>query len=108
MGAIIIEWPAPRGPLIPSLITITDAATGKQIKTCSRMVICCDVDELVTADLTLFADEDGKPIYDGKPIAGDDEILTGVFSFEVTEMRVRSKPFSEHAAEVLTAVASET
>lgn len=95
-GVIIIEWPPPVGTgpysAIPGpSVTITDAVTGKMITTCSHadIVIHADVAEIVTAELTLFADADGNPVLSGPSVAGDGEILTGTFTFAVSEMRVR-------------------
>lgn len=94
LDAIIIEWPAPLpgGPpsaLAGSRIVITDALSGKQIKTCSRLTVNADAAMLVTAELTLPVDEDGEPILDGTPVLRDGEILTATFPFTVSEMRVR-------------------
>jgi hypothetical protein len=92
-GTVIIEWPAPVGPLPYSALlgraaAVTDAVTGKPITTCSGITVRAVVDEIVTAELTLFADADGNPVLDGKPVLGDGEILTGTFPFAVAAMRV--------------------
>ena len=93
-GVIIIEWPPPTGAgpysaLAGPLVVITDAVTGKPITTCSHLTVHADVAELVTAELTLFADADGEPILDGMPVLGDGWILTGTFPFMVAAMKVR-------------------
>lgn len=97
MGVIAIEWPAATRPgpyncMTGAQLTITDAVSGKVITTCSHadVTVHADAGELVTADLTLFADADGEPLLDGKPVTSDGEVLTGVFPFLVAEMRVRS------------------
>lgn len=95
-GVIVIEWPPPYGS-VPhsaingSLIVITDALTGKAVTTCSHVTVHADAAELVTADLTMFADADGEPVLDGMPVLGAEEILTGTFPFFVAEMRVRQQ-----------------
>lgn len=87
-GEVVIEWPAATcRPVVGWDVEITDALTGKQIETCHHMEVHCDARAMVTADLVLFADEDGKPVFDGVPVMKDGEALTGVFSFLVAEMR---------------------
>jgi len=72
-------------------VKISDAVSGKLITTCSEITVHADAGALVTADLTLFADEDGEPLLEGKPVQGGEGFLTGTFPFVVSEMRVRSK-----------------
>jgi len=93
-GVIIIEWPAPFGASPYSAMTghaveITDALTGKPVRTCLRASVAVDMEAIVTADLTLFADEDGEPLLDGEPVLDGGEIRTALFPFVVAEMRVR-------------------
>ncbi len=95
-GVIIIEWPPPHGASPYSsmpgcLVKITDALTGKPIRTCTGLTVSAGTECLVTADLTLFADADGGPLLDGEPVTDGGEIRTGVFPFLVSEMRVRAK-----------------
>jgi hypothetical protein len=95
-GVISIEWPAPTGGsvyacLLSRGVKVTDAATGKPVVTCSELTVHADAGGLVTADLTLFADEDGEPLLDGVPGVDGDEIRTGVFPFVVAAMRVRER-----------------
>lgn len=93
-GVIIIEWPAPGGgpysAMAGARVCITDAVSGKPIETCQHadIVVRADVNELVTANLILFTDAVGEPLFDGEPVADGEEILTGVFPFLVAEMRV--------------------
>jgi hypothetical protein len=98
-GAVIIEWPAPPqhgvGGIVGQMVAVYDAFTGdepapKPIATVSRIGLHVSMDEMVTAYVTLFADEDGNPVLDGEPHVRDGEILTGTFRFLVAEMRVRS------------------
>jgi hypothetical protein len=98
-GAVILEWPKPApngvGALIGNLVTVYDPFTGaepgpKLITTVSEISLRVTMGEFVTADLTMFADADGNPVYDGKPHIRDGEIVTGTFPFIVSEMRVRS------------------
>lgn len=95
-GVVAIEWPAPVGGsiyacMIGQGVRVTDAATGKRIATCLNVTVHADPGALVTADLTMFADEDGEPVLEGEPVLGDGEILTGTFPFVVSEMRVRQR-----------------
>lgn len=105
-GTVIIEWPAPArgtpyGAMPGRHVKVWDAATGEQVYGCTHadITVHAGVEGLVTADLTLFADEDGEPVLDLQPAvtAADRRIVldedggtvTGVFPFLVTEMRVR-------------------
>lgn len=89
---LIIEWPAPRkpdpSPMPAWQLTLTDAVSGQQISTALRITVHADAEDIVTADVTMFADEDGKPVYDGKPHIRDGEVVEGTFPFLVAEMRV--------------------
>jgi hypothetical protein len=96
LGAVIIEWPAaPRrgvGAIAGCTVAVYAAFTGsecgpKPITTVTRIEIHAPADELVTADLTMFAGEDGKPLFDGMPVLRDGEVITGTFPFIVAEMR---------------------
>lgn len=96
-GAVIIEWPTPRGvgAIAGNMVSVYDALTGgeagpKPITTVSGISLRVSMDEIVTADLTMFADPDGNPVYDVRQgHIGDGEIITGTFPFVVAEMRVR-------------------
>lgn len=95
-GVIIIEWPAPRSPgpysaMAGCLLNISDAVTGKPIRTAVDVTIHAGAEHLVTADLTLLADSDGEPIYDGEPVPDGGGWRTGVFTFLVGEMRVAER-----------------
>jgi hypothetical protein len=72
-------------------VRVTDAASGKLITTCSDLTVHADAGALVTADLTLFAGEDGEPLFEGMPVLDGKEIRTGVFPFVVSQMRVRER-----------------
>jgi hypothetical protein len=75
-------------------VAITDATTGEQIFTVTGITVHLHADArgLIWADLEMFAGRDGKPLLSGTPILdpGPDggEILTGVFPFLVSGMRV--------------------
>lgn len=94
-GVVVIEWPAtvgtgPYAVMLGRLLKISDAVTGKLITTCTHadITVHADACALVTADLTLFADEQGEPLLDGKPVLDGKEVRTGTFPFLVAEMRV--------------------
>jgi hypothetical protein len=90
-GRVIIEWPPPRNGILASWgCAIYDAETGKLVTTASKVMVTADVQDLITCNLVMFADEDGNPVFDGKPRFRDDRIITGTFPFIVAEMRVRS------------------
>lgn len=95
-GYIGIEWPAPDAGKttlqlhIPGWkFSVWDALNGRPITTVSRLVLYVDANDLVAADVTMFADEDGQPVYGGKPHFRDGEVIEGTFAFVVAEMRVR-------------------
>jgi hypothetical protein len=97
-GAVIIEWPhsAKRGvgALRGCLVAVYDALTGdepepKMISTVTCITIHAPANGLVIADLTMFADGDGNPVYDGMPVIQDGETVMATFPFIVAEMRVR-------------------
>ena len=95
-GVIIIEWPAAHGAspysaVVGRKIEITDALTGKPIRTCTGVTVRADMERLVTADLTMFATEGGLPLLDGEPVRDGDGFRTGVFPFLVAEMRVKDR-----------------
>lgn len=96
-GVISIEWPppgaSPYSSMLGSTVSVFDAATGKQITTCSEFDITVHADAAarVTAELTLFAGADGEPLLGGMPEPDGDEIRTGAFVFAVHEMRVRGR-----------------
>ena len=105
-GYVIIEWPAPRRKDgIPRAMpawacSVLDAETGKPITTVEKLTVprlVADVTTFITCDLVMLADEQGMPVMgpgeDGKFTVWLDEngrARTGVFSFLVAEMRVRS------------------
>ena len=94
-GAIVIEWPPP-GPspysaMVGFQLCIFDAVSGKQIKTATHIEVHAPADGAVTADLTLLANEDGEPLFEGEPVLDGGEIRTGVFPFVVSEMRVKPR-----------------
>lgn len=95
-GVVVIEWPAPVGTgpyacMVGHSVTITDAVTGKRVRTCASadITVHADANSLVTADLTLSAGADGEPLLDGEPLVDGDEIRTRTFPFLVAEMKVR-------------------
>jgi hypothetical protein len=97
-GYLIIEWPRRReaapgfAHVMPGWkVSLTDAITGEQITTATAVEIHADAQNIVTAELTMFCDLDGKPVYGGSTFWPDDDgkPRTGTFSFLVAEMRVR-------------------
>lgn len=54
------------------------------VSTVTRTVITSDASGLTVADLTMFADQDGRPIFSGMPLFKDGEIRQGTFRFYVT------------------------
>ena len=66
-GRVIIEWPAPgRSPVLPAWgCAIFDAETGKPVATAEKITIpavTASAAEVITCELTMFADEDGNPV----------------------------------------------
>ena len=93
-GAIAVEWPEPQqrsagvAPMPGWGVAVFDALNGRQITTVTRLVIHARANDAVTADVTMYADEHGQPVYTGPPRIRDDEVITGTFPFLVSEMRV--------------------
>jgi hypothetical protein len=98
-GPIVIEWRTGTHSGITSecLAGIYDATTGDLITTATHadIVVHAGIYRRITADLTLFTDEAGNPIFNadtwpsGAYIKPDGEMATDVFTFLVTGMRVR-------------------
>jgi hypothetical protein len=98
-GSVIIEWRNCVYPgITPDLLAgIYDAGTGDLITTAlhADIVVHAGIHRHITADLTLFIDEAGNPIFNadkwpsGAYINADGEMATDVFTFLVTGMRVR-------------------
>lgn len=100
-GLIVIEWPAapavtperpgPR-PMPAWQVLIYDAADGQPIVTAERAVICVvDANSWTAADLTMFCDDEGKPVLRGGTFYPDEngKLRTGTFRYLISEMRVR-------------------
>ena len=77
--------------------SIFDAETGEQIMTATRLKVpsvTVDAQDVITADLTMLADENGMPVLGKVPQFIDvkgGEIPSGTFPFLVAEMRVRAQ-----------------
>jgi hypothetical protein len=92
-GTIVITWPQPRGGSLHGWsVTMTDPATGQFINTVTALtvVLHAGAESIVWAECEMFADRAGNPLLDGAPVPGPEhgEVLTGIFRFLVTEMRV--------------------
>lgn len=91
---VIIEWPPKeRAPRLPGWgVSITDAVTGEPVNTVTRVAatLLVDAQDVIMADLTMFADEDGNPVTSGaKVYIRDGEVIFRTFRAVVSEMRVR-------------------
>ena len=99
-GTVVIEWRSyATSSITPDLLAgIYDAATGDLITTAihADIIVHAGIHRHITADLTLFIDEAGNPIFNadvwpsGAYVKPDGEMATDVFTFLVTEMRVRN------------------
>ena len=109
-GVIAIEWPPPRpgyecAPMPGWKIAVYDALSGSQITTVTRIELHASASDVVAADVTMFTDADGQPLYQLEkaqhPETGrwsekiylrDGDINKGIsegtFPFLVAEMRV--------------------
>lgn len=93
-GFLGIEWPAAEAgsdrPLIGWKVTPFNA--DGPVTTITEFTIHATATELVWAEATMFADEDGRPVCNVPPVrklhTDADGIVTGTFRFLVTEMRV--------------------
>lgn len=103
IGHLIIEWPAPSPhgiPLHNHGMRAYDYDTGAELVTATGIRIDLGGTnwngEIITADLTMLANADGQPLAAGEPVQpqrNEDgtpgtDIATGVFRYEVMEMRV--------------------
>lgn len=94
VGSMIITWPKPgKGHLFGGRIALADADSGEVITTALDLdlTVHTDTQSLITAEITMFADADGKPLGPGEPVtyAEDGENLaTGRFRWLVSEMRI--------------------
>jgi len=98
-GTVAVTWPRPRGGAVHGWeVGLTDAATGEPVTTVTGFTarIHAAAFGLVWAELTMFADGDGRPLLAGHPVpdpdGGEGGVLTGTFAFLVTEMRVAPAP----------------
>jgi hypothetical protein len=97
-GTVTIEWP-PGKPLRaaqPGWGIVIRTEIGEQVSTVSRITVHAAADSIVWAELEMFTDADGKPVYGGvasvvkRMHTGDDgEPVTAVFPFIVAGMSVR-------------------
>jgi len=93
-GTMIVTWPRPRAGMVHGWdVSLADAATGDPITTVTGFTtrIHAVAGDLVWAEVTMFADAEGRPLLSGRPVLDPGpeggEILTGTFAFLVTEMR---------------------
>jgi len=98
-GTMTVTWPRPRGGAVPAwAVSLADAATGEAITTVTGFTtrIHAVAGDVVWAEVTMFADGDGRPLLSGRPVlaplADRDAVKTGTFAFLVTEMRVAPEP----------------
>jgi hypothetical protein len=97
-GSVIIEWPAPAGGMPPApgvlagwAVRVFDAVTGLPVDTVmSLTVLHAEAEDLVWAELVMFAGRDGHPLFTGTPVTDEvsGDVLTGAFPFVVAQMRV--------------------
>lgn len=91
-GHIGIEWPAP-APGGTSLVlpgwgcTVWDALSGLPITTVTRIELHADALNVISADVTMYADENGQPVYSHRK--DEPWPREGTWPFLVAEMRVR-------------------
>lgn len=90
-GEIGITWPAGKGEALPGWRLAPYNADGP-VNTITEFTLHARADDIVWAEATMFADADGRPVYDvphgAKLHLGDDgKPATGTFRFRVTEVR---------------------
>lgn len=103
-GHIGIEWPPARpgsSLILPGWgCQVWDALSGQKITTVTGLAVHATANGLVTADVTMYADPDGQPVYSPfKAWQVDGEMITGTFPFLVAEMRVRQSERTLEPAE---------
>lgn len=97
VGFIGIEWPAGEGAgdrAIPAW-RVAFYDDGGYVTTIKTMTLHADVHAFIWADLTMFADADGKPVLHlpkgQDPHCGEDgDVAYGTFRFLIGGMRVGS------------------
>jgi len=90
--SILVEFPAsPSGVVVSHGIRLwrvqPDSAL-EQITTCGGLTIYASAESAVWAELELYVDAWGQPIFDGPPLIGaDHQVITGIFSADVAGIR---------------------
>jgi hypothetical protein len=90
-GSVILVWPKPVKDMLPGYAVTVLLVGGKNIPTVTGLTVHVSCDDLVWAELTMWTDADGHPLYggsDGEPLMGAGGVVTGTFPFLVAEMRV--------------------
>ena len=91
--SVVIEFPsAPSGVIGGREVRIwrTDVTPEVEIESCESLAIHMDAEGVAWAEARMWADPDGNPLFDGKPMVKDNQIITAVFSVHVA--KILSKP----------------
>lgn len=93
-GAVTIGWTQGPAPM-PGWRFMPRTEDGQAITTVTHLTLHASAQDVVWAELTMFADEDGKPLFEGAavilPGPEHGEILTGTFAFLVMAMTVEPR-----------------
>jgi hypothetical protein len=91
-GTIVIEWPQPASGALHGYKLKISTEDGRPVLTVMNLAVHSAADSLVWAEMMMFADRDGNPVYD-HPVYQHDggELITGTFPFRVAEMRVAAE-----------------
>lgn len=84
---VIVEWPPSYyTTMAAKFVIVYRKEDGERIKTINAITVHADVASIVWAEIEMWADEDGKPIFDGTPAYKDNIIITKVFTAYVNQM----------------------
>jgi hypothetical protein len=94
-GDLVIEFPhaGKDGVLAGWQVTLTEGETGERVVTATGLTVHlhAGAETAVWADVTMFADVDGRPVFTGEPVIVDGDVVLGTFPFWVAEIRVQSE-----------------
>lgn len=97
-GVLALEWgvradASPASPLLGWTISATEVLSGRRITTISSLVIKAPANGIVTAEAIMFADQDGRPVYDGSPqLDEENQLRQGAFPFVVSSLTTSQPP----------------
>ena len=84
---LIIEWPVGYSDMMLAASTmIYDAGSGEAIKSISGLTIYVGDGGLIWAEVEMYADLDGKPLFQGPPLIENNSVVMKVFKAQIAQM----------------------